>query len=203
MNKLINLKTMFYESAVLNNPVFIQVLGTCPTLAVTTSVKNGIGMGIAATAVLICSNFVISVLRKFIPDKIRIAAFVVVIASFVTMVDLMMQAFTPALSKSLGIFIPLIVVNCIILARAEAYASKNTPLPSVLDGLFMGIGFTFALILISGVREILGNGTFLDINIMPKGFEPAIIFILPPGGFLVFGFLIAAFNWFISRKEAK
>ena len=171
----------------------------CPTLAVTTSLKNGIGMGLSVTFVLVLSNMIISLLRKAIPKKIRIAAYVVIIATFVTVVDLVLKAYIPSLSKSLGLFIPLIVVNCIILARAEAFASKNTVLKSMADGLGMGIGFTVALAIISAVREILGNGTILDI---PLGISnPAIIMILPPGGFLTLGLILGIINVIKARKE--
>ena len=184
------------------NPTFVQLLGMCPTLAVTTSVSNGIGMGLAATAVLIMSNFVISLLRKVIPSKVRIASYVTIIAGFVTMIDLLLQAFVPALSKSLGLFIPLIVVNCIILARAEAFASKNGPGRSALDGLSMGLGFTVALTLISAVRELLGAGTLLGFPVLGDRFEPATMMILPPGGFLVLGCLIALVQFIMQRKGA-
>lgn len=183
------------------NPTFVQLLGMCPTLAVTTSVQNGLGMGLSATVVLVCSNLVISLLRKFIPQKIRIASYVVVIAGFVSMVDLLLKAYLPELSSSLGIFIPLIVVNCIILARAEAFASKNKPLPSALDGLFMGLGFTIALILISSVREILGNGSFFGIQLFGESFEPALMAILPPGAFIVLGLVLGVVNLIRMRGE--
>ena len=163
------------------NPTFRLVLGMCPTLAVTTAVSNALGMGAAATFVLICSNMVIALLRNFIPAKVRIPAYVVIIAAFVTIVQLLMKAFLPALDSALGIFIPLIVVNCIILGRAEAFASKNQVVPSILDGLGMGIGFTLALTLIATIREILGNGTFLGISLFGPGYPPALIMILAPG----------------------
>lgn len=182
------------------NPTFRLVLGMCPTLAVTTSVMNALGMGAAATFVLICSNVVISLLRNFIPDKVRIPAFVVVIAAFVTIVQLLMKAFLPDLDKALGIFIPLIVVNCIILGRAEAFASKNQVWPSLLDGLGMGLGFTLALTLIATVREILGNGTFLGINLFGTGFQPALIMILAPGGFITLGLLLGLINKLMKKK---
>ncbi len=188
---------------VTNNPTFVQVLGMCPTLATTTSVENGIGMGIAATAVLICSNVTISLLRKLIPGKIRIAAYVVIIAGFVTMVDLLLQAYLPALSKSLGIFIPLIVVNCIIFARAEAFAAKNGVFASFMDGLGMGLGFTLALTLISAVRELLGNGTVYGVPVLGEHYQPAMLMILPVGGFLTLGFLIAAVQWLMAKRGAR
>lgn len=173
------------------NPVLVQLLGMCPTLATTTSVSNAIGMGLAATAVLICSNVMISLLRKLIPSQVRIAAYIVIISGFVTAVELLMQAYFYSLYQSLGLFIPLIVVNCIILARAEAFASKNSVLPSAVDGLSMGLGFTFALILVAAVRELLGTGTLLGLRILPESMSMT-IFILPCGAFLTLGFIIAA-----------
>ena len=175
-----------------NNPTLVQLLGMCPTLATTTSVKNAVGMGLAATAVLIFSNLFVSLLRKFIPKQVRIAAYIVIISGFVTMVELLMKAFLFSLYESLGIFIPLIVVNCIILARAEAFASKNKPLPSAIDGLAMGLGFTFALLLVATVREIIGNGTFLGFSLFGKGYAPALLLVMPAGAFLTLGFVIAA-----------
>lgn len=183
-----------------NNPTFVQLLGMCPTLATSTTLLNALGMGAAATFVLICSNTVISILRKFIPEKIRIAAYIVVIAGFVTIIDLLLQAYIPALSNSLGLFIPLIVVNCIILARAESFASKNKPLPSALDGLTMGIGFTFALSCVATVREILGNGTILGFKLF-AGVAPLPIIALPAGGFLALGFAIAVVQYLKGRKK--
>jgi electron transport complex protein RnfE len=183
------------------NPTFVQLLGMCPTLAVTTSLKNGIGMGLSVTFVLALSNMLVSLLRKMIPQKIRIAAYVVIIATFVTIVDLVLKAYIPSLSASLGLFIPLIVVNCIILARAEAFASKNGVIKSCFDGIGMGLGFTMALSLISAVREILGNGTILDI---PLGISsPAIIMILPPGGFLTLGIILGIMNVIKNRKGER
>ena len=176
------------------NPTLVQFLGMCPTLATTTSVSNAIGMGLAATAVLICSNVFISLLRKFIPKEIRIASYIVIISGFVTAVELLMKAFFTPLYDALGLYIPLIVVNCIILARAEAYASKNPVLPSAVDGLAMGLGFTAALILIASVREILGAGTWLGLRVTPAAFQPALIFILPAGAFLTLGLVSAAVN---------
>lgn len=183
------------------NPTFMQLLGMCPTLAVTTSVSNGIGMGLSATAVLIASNIVISLVRKFIPNKIRIASYIVIIAGFVSAIEMLLKAFVPALSKSLGLFIPLIVVNCIILARAEAFASKNTVGKSALDGLGMGLGFTCSLTLISTVREILGNGTFLGFSVFGSGFSPATILILPPGAFIVLGLLLGGINLIVQKRK--
>ena len=175
-----------------NNPVLVQLLGMCPTLATTTTVENAIGMGLAATAVLIFSNLFVSLLRKFIPSQVRIAAYIVIISGFVTMIELLMKAYLYSLYQSLGIFIPLIVVNCIILARAEAYASKNKPLPSAVDGLAMGLGFTFALFLVATVREIVGNGTFLGFRILGEHYAPALLFGMPAGAFLTLGLVIAA-----------
>jgi electron transport complex protein RnfE len=185
------------------NPVLVLLLGMCPTLATSTSVSNAIGMGLAATAVLICSNTVISLLRKAIPDKIRIAAYIVIIAGFVTAVDLMLQAFLPDLSASLGLFIPLIVVNCIILARAEAFASKNPVGRSAVDGLTMGLGFTLALLVMSVIRELLGSGTLMGFQVFPESWEPALIMALPPGGFLTLGCVIALMQKIMSRGGAK
>ena len=193
----------FKNGLIDENPVLVLLLGTCPALATSATVENAVGMGLAATAVLICSNLIISLLRKAIPVKIRIAAFVVIIASFVTIVDLSLQAFLPALSKSLGVFIPLIVVNCIILARAEAFASKNGVGRSALDGLTMGLGFTFALFVMAVIREALGNGTLFGYPIFPETFQPALIMALPPGGFLTFGIVMAAMNKILSRKGAS
>ena len=177
-----------------NNPVLVQMLGMCSTLAVTTSVTNALGMGLAVTAVLICSNIFISLLRSFIPKQIRIASYIVIISGFVTEVQLLIQAYLPSLNKTLGLFIPLIVVNCIILARAEAFASKQPVLPSAVDGLAMGIGYTFALVMVAAVRELIGAGTLLGFQVMPAAYEPAIIFILPSGAFLTLGFIIALMN---------
>ncbi len=181
------------------NPTFVIVLGTCPTLAVTTAAINGIGMGAATTFVLVFSNLFISLLKNFIPDKVRIAAFILVIATFVTVVDLVMKAYTPDLYKALGIFIPLIVVNCIILGRAEAFAQKNDVWPSVLDGLGMGLGFTLALTLMGSIREILGNGSIFNIRLLSENASTILIFILPPGAFVTYGMLIAIVN----RLKAK
>jgi electron transport complex protein RnfE len=186
-----------------NNPTFIQVIGMCPTLATTTSVKNAFGMGLAATAVLICSNVLISMLRRIIPKQVRIAVFVVIISGFVSAVELLMKAFFYDLYGALGIFIPLIVVNCIIFARAEAYAAKNPVLPSAFDGLAMGLGFTGALSIIATVREILGNGSFLGFSLFGSHYSPAIIFILPSGAFLTLGFLIAAVHKIKNTSDDK
>lgn len=182
------------------NPVFVQVMGMCPTLAVTTSGINGLGMGLATTVVLLCSNLAISLLRKVIPSKIRIPSFIVVIATFVTIVGMLLKAYLPALDKSLGLFIPLIVVNCVILGRAESFASKNNPASSVVDGIGMGLGFSLALTLLGVVREILGNGTLFGMSLFGASFQPALLFILPPGAFLTLGFLLAAINKLNSKK---
>ena len=193
-----------------NNPVFIQLLGICSALAVTTSLSNGLGMGIAMTVILICSNILISALRKVIPSQIRIAAYIVIIAGFVTIVDLAIQAFLPALSSSLGVFIPLIVVNCIILGRAEAFASKNGVLASAVDGLCQGIGYTVALVIVCVIRELLGSGTFgggilnggEGIRIIPAQF-PAMQMVMPVGGFLTLGFVIAGSQWLMKKLDDK
>ena len=183
-----------YNGVVKENPTLILMLGMCPTLAVSTRAMNGIGMGLSTTAVLICSNLVISLLRKAIPDEVRLPSYIVIVASLVTVTELLIEAYLPALYTALGIYIPLIVVNCIILGRAEAYANKHTPLLSVMDGLGMGIGFTLALTLAALLREILGNGTAFGYQLLPKSFEPIGIFIQPPGAFLVIAFIIAVMN---------
>jgi len=180
----------FTKGFVKENPVFVMALGMCPTLAVSSSVANAIGMGLAATFVLVCSNIIVSLIKGFIPDKIHIPAYIVVIASFVTIVDMVMQAYVPALHKSLGLFIPLIVVNCIILGRAEAFAGKNNVFSSFLDGLGMGLGFTLSLTVIATIREILGAGQFLGMQVMPKSYQPMLIAILAPGAFIVMGLLM-------------
>ena len=185
------------------NPVLVQLLGLCPTLAVTTSAINGLGMGVSAMAVLICSNIVISILKKVIPGKVRIPCYIVVIAGFVTIVQLILKAYLPALDKSLGLFIPLIVVNCIILGRAEMFASKNTIADSALDGLGMGIGFTLALGVMGLVREILGSGTAFGITLTANLITPMGIFMLAPGGFFVFAILVAVINWASNGKAIK
>jgi electron transport complex protein RnfE len=184
----------FTKGIIKENPALVLVLGTCPTLAVTTAASNAIGMGAAATFVLLGSNIVISLLRKVIPDKVRIPAFITIIATFVSIVQMLVAAYFPTLDKALGIYIPLIVVNCIIIARAEMFASKNKIFPSILDALGMGVGFTLALLAMGSVREILGNGTWFGISLTDGLFDPATVMILPPGGFLAFGFLIAIVN---------
>jgi len=186
-----NKLSILLDGIIKENPVMVLVLGTCPTLAVTTSVANGFGMGISAMAVLICSNFVISLLRKVIPDKVRIPCYIVLIAGFVTMVQFMLQAFVPSLYASLGLFIPLIVVNCIILGRAEMFASKNTVFDSILDGIGMGLGFTLALVLMGTVREVLGSGTWLGMRIIPESIPTMGVMTLAPGGFLVYAVIMA------------
>ncbi len=184
------------------NPSLILVLGMCPTLAVTTSVNNALGMGAATTFVLLMSNIIISLLKNVIPDKVRIPCFIVIIATFVSMVDLIIQGFVPALSESLGVFIPLIVVNCIVLGRAEAFASKNTVFDSMLDGLGMGIGFTISLVLIAAVREVLGAGSFMGWQFIPSDYN-ILIFVLAPGAFLVLGFIMALVRHCVNRVEEK
>lgn len=196
-----NIVKDFTKGLYKENPVFRLALGLCPTLAVTTSVENGVGMGIAATMVLVSSNLIISLVRNLIPKKIRIPIFVVVIATFVTIVEMLMQAYYPALYKSLGIFVPLIVVNCIILGRAEAFASKNNVVLSVVDGIGMGIGFTLSLIIISGIREIIGSGTFYGFPVAPAQFQPVLLMVLPPGAFLTLGFVLGIFNWIDMRNK--
>lgn len=207
MSEKKNLGAVFMNGIVQENPIFRLVLGMCPTLAISTAVSQGIGMGIATTFVLVFSNLVISLLRNIIPDKVRIPSFVVVIATFVTIVDLVMKAYVPALSQSLGVYIPLIVVNCIIFARAESYAFKQPPMASLMDGLGMGVGFTLAITLLSAVREVLGSGTFLGVQVMPAAYHPMAIIIRPPGGFIMLGILLLLVNAtvkaFEKRKLAK
>lgn len=191
----------FTKGIVKENPVLCLVLGTCPTLAVTTAASNAIGMGIAATLVLVCSNAAISLLRKWIPDKVRIPAYITVIAGFVTVVQMLVKAFAPAIDQSLGIYLPLIVVNCIILGRAEMYASKNKVIPSIIDGLGMGVGFTAAMLLMGIIREFLGTGCVFGVPLTADLFDPILIFILPPGGFFVFGMLIALANRLSGNRK--
>ena len=199
MSKKPNFFSVFLNGLLWENPTFTLMLGMCPTLAITIAGSNGLGMGLATTAVLVCSNLFISLLRNFIPEKVRIPAFIVVIASFVTMIDLLLKAYIPALSASLGVFIPLIVVNCMVLGRAEAFASKNGVLASAVDGLCQGIGYTVALVIVCVIRELLGSGTFgggllgpggAGIRIIPEQF-PAMQIVMPVGGFLVLGFVLA------------
>ena len=206
-----NFKKQFNEGLLTKNPVTVQLLGMCSTLAITTSLFNGIGMGLAVTIITICSNVLISALRKVIPNQIRIAAYITIIAGFVTVVDLLLQAFIPALSESLGVFIPLIVVNCMVLGRAEAFASKNGVLASAVDGLCQGIGYTVALVIVCVIRELLGSGTFgggllgpggAGIQIIPQPF-PAMQLVMPVGGFLVLGFVIAGSQALMTSLEKK
>lgn len=194
---------IFTKGLVKENPVLRLVLGTCPTLAVTTAAVNGIGMGVAATIVLLGSNIVISLLRRVIPDRVRIPAYITIIAGFVTMVQMLVKAFAPAIDTALGIYLPLIVVNCIILARAEMFASKNTVLPSILDALGMGAGFTACLVLMGAIRELIGAGTIFSLPVTSAFMEPMLIAILPPGGFFVFGVLVALANKLAKRAGKK
>ena len=205
-----NFKKQFSEGLLTKNPVTVQLLGMCSTLAITTSLFNGLGMGAAVTVITICSNILISALRKVIPSQVRIAAYITIIAGFVTVVDLCLQAFLPALAESLGVFIPLIVVNCMVLGRAEAFASKNGVLASAVDGLCQGIGYTVALVVVCVIRELLGNGTFgggllnggEGIRLIPEGF-PAMQLVMPVGGFLVLGFVIAGSQWLMRYLDVK
>ncbi len=199
MNK--NFK-IFTNGLLKENPTLRLVLGTCPTLAITTAAINGIGMGLAATLVLVCSNVAIAALRNVIPDKVRIPAFITIIAGFVSVVQMLVKAFTPSLDAALGIYLPLIVVNCIILGRAEAFASKNPILPSLLDGLGMGLGFTAVITIMGAIRELFGAGTLFSFPVTSRFISPMIIFLLPPGGFFVFGILVAASNA-IAKKQGK
>lgn len=193
--------SVFLNGIIKENPVFVMLLGMCPTLATTTSLKSAAGMGLAATFVLFFSNMVISALRKIIPEKIRIASYIIIIAGFVTIVQMLLKAYLPSLNKSLGVFIPLIVVNCIILARAEAFASKNGVFLSALDGLGMGLGFTLALSVIGSIREILAMGSIGGITLFGPNYNGAIIMMLPPGGFLTLGLIIAAMNIYKAKKK--
>ena len=197
------LRGVFVNGVLNENPIFRLVLGLCPTIAVTTSLMNAVGMGAAATFVLICSNVLISLLRNFIPDKVRIPCFIVIIAMFVTVVQMLLQAFIPSLYASLGLFIPLIVVNCIILARAESFASKNGVAASAVDGIGMGVGFTVALMMIAFFRELLGAGTLFGVSVMGEDYPGVLLFILAPGGFLVLGVLMAVVNRAFMRPEKK
>ena len=205
-----NIKKQFKEGLITKNPVLVQLLGMCSTMAITTSLFNGIGMGLSVLVILTCSNVVISLLRKLIPNKIRIAAYIVVIAGFVTIVDLLMQAYLPDLSESLGVFIPLIVVNCIILGRAEAFASKNSVGASFIDGVAQGVGYTVVLIVMCIIREFLGNGSFgggilcggAGLQIFPSEYG-ALLLVMPFGGFLVLGCLIALMQWALKKAESK
>ncbi|RKZ29854.1 electron transport complex subunit RsxE [bacterium] len=187
------------KGTLIENPVLVLALGLCPTLAVSTSAINGLGMGIAATFVLVMSNLIIALIKKLVPGRIRIPIFIVVIATFVTITKLVMAAYTPALSKALGIFIPLIVVNCIILGRAEAFASKHNVIRSLADGIGMGFGFTLTLVLLGAFREILGSGTVFGANVMGSSFQPALLMILPPGAFLSLGLMVAGSRWILEK----
>lgn len=208
-NKKPNFFSVLLNGLIWENPTFTLMLGMCPTLAITTAGANGLGMGLATTAVLVCSNLFISLLRNVIPEKVRIPAFIVVIASFVTVIDLMIKAFIPALSASLGMYIPLIVVNCIIFARAESYAFKNPPMLSIADGLGMGLGFTCAITILSVIREVIGKGEFFGTRIMPAAYQPMQIMTAVPGGFVTLGILLILVNALRmkaqkkSRKEAE
>jgi len=205
MAKKQNFLSVFLNGLIWENPTFTLMLGMCPTLAITTAGSNGLGMGLATTAVLVCSNLFISLLRNFIPEKVRIPSFIVVIASFVTIIDLCMKAFLPDLSASLGMYIPLIVVNCIIFARAESFAFKNPPALSIADGLGMGLGFTGAITLLSCIRELIGNGTIFGATVMPASYQPMAIMLQVPGGFVTLGLLLVAVNALqklASKKEA-
>ena len=198
--------SVFLNGVITENPTFTLMLGMCPTLAITTAASNGVGMGLASTVVLVCSNLFISMLRKVIPEKVRIPAFIVVIASFVTIVDLMMKAFLPALSQTLGLYIPLIVVNCIIFARAESFAFKNPPLLALADGLGMGLGFTGAITMLSCIREALGSGTVFGMQVMPEGYLPMGIMLNVPGGFVTLGVLLILVNRLktaMARRAAR
>ncbi|MBQ7845529.1 MAG: electron transport complex subunit E [Clostridia bacterium] len=197
-----NFLQVFVNGLITENPTFTLMLGMCPTLAITTAASNGIGMGLATTFVLVCSNLFISLLRKVIPDKVRIPAFIVVIASFVTILEMMLKAFLPDLSASLGMYIPLIVVNCIIFARAEAFAFKNGPVLSLADGLGMGLGFTGAITILSAIRELFGAGTIFGVQIMPATYQPMGIMLNVPGGFVTLGLLLALVN-VIKNLAAK
>ncbi len=195
------MKKIFLNGILKENPTFVLFLGMCPTLAVTTAAVNGLGMGLSTMAVLVCANIFISLLRKFIPDKVRIAAYVVVIASFVTIVEMVLKAYAPSISESLGLYIPLIVVNCIILGRAEAFASKNGFVKSAVDGLGMGLGFTAALCVIGSIRELLGAGSIFGFPIFGNGFQPMTIMILPPGAFLTLGLVVMVINIVSTKRK--
>ena len=189
-----------YNGIIKENPTFVMMLGMCPTLAVTTSAKNGIGMGLATMVILTASNLMISLLRKIIPDGVRMPAYIVVVASFVTIVEFLMEGFIPALYSALGIYIPLIVVNCIILGRAEAYAAKNGPIESAFDGIGMGLGFTIALGCLGLVREFIGSGTLFDVTVLPEAFPRTLLFVMAPGGFFTLAILMAILNHFRNKK---
>ncbi len=198
-----NYGKIFFEGIFTGNPVFILLLGLCPTLGVTSSAINGMSMGLAVVAVLACSNVLISAFKKLIPDQVRIPAFIMIIASLVTIVEMIMKAYTPDLYKVLGLFIPLIVVNCIVLGRAESFASKNGVLASLVDGVGTGLGFTLSLTVLGAIREALGNGSVFSIKFAPEGFTPALIFILAPGAFLTIGCIIATLNYLKMKKSKE
>jgi electron transport complex protein RnfE len=201
MQTLKRLWKIFANGLIYENPLLVLMIGICSTLAVTTSVSNGVGMGLAMTFVLLCSEVLISAFRKTIPDSIRMPIFIIIIAAFTTIIDYVMQAYFPALSKSMGVFIPLIVVNCIIMGRVEAFASKQKTLDCVADSFGMGLGYTMVLVCIAAIRELLGNGTFAGIQIMPASYQPILFFTLSPGGFLVFGLFISLNNWIKGRMK--
>ena len=198
-----NIKQQFKEGLITNNPVLVQLIGMCATMAITTSLFNGIGMGLSVLVILTCCNVVISLIRKVIPNDIRLAIFVLVIASFVTIVDLLLQAYVPALSASLGVFIPLIVVNCIIIGRAEAFCQKNPVGPSFFDGIFQGLGYTLVLIAMCVIRELLGNGTFFGLQVMPASYQPMGIMTQVPGGFITLGLLLILVNALSNKSKKK
>ncbi len=198
-----NFKKQFKEGLITQNPVLVQLLGMCSTMAITTSIMNGLGMGISVLIILTLSNIFIALLRKIIPNEVRIACYVVVIAGFVTCVQLLLKAFLPALDKSLGVFIPLIVVNCIILGRAEAFANKNTVAASAVDGICQGLGYTAVLLVMCFVRELLGSGKLAGFQVLPTSYTPALLLVLPVGGFLCLGTLIAVMQWALAKKDKK
>ena len=198
-----NFKKQLKDGLITQNPVLVQLLGMCSTMAITTSISNGVGMGISVLIILTLSNVFISLLRKVIPNEVRIACYIVVIAGFVTIVDLCLQAFFPDIAKSLGVFIPLIVVNCIILGRAEAFANKNSVAASAVDGICQGIGYTVVLVIMCAFRELFGAGTLMGIPVMPASYTPALMLVLPVGGFLCLGTLIAVMQWALAKSEKK
>ncbi|MBQ2829656.1 MAG: electron transport complex subunit E [Oscillospiraceae bacterium] len=198
-----NIKKQLKEGLITQNPVLVQLLGMCSAMAISTSISNGLGMGVSVTIILTLSNIIIALLRKIIPNEVRIACYIVVIAGFVTIVDLMLQAFLPDIAASLGVFIPLIVVNCIILGRAEAFASKNTVAAAAVDGICQGIGYTVVLLIMCTVRELLGNGTLMGYQIMPESYTPALMMVLPVGGFICLGVLIAVMQWALNRPKKE
>ena len=198
-----NFKKQLKEGLITQNPVLVQLLGMCSTLAITTSISNGLGMGVSVLIILTASNVVISALKKIIPGEVRIACYIVVIAGFVTCVDLLLQAFLPSIAKSLGVFIPLIVVNCIILGRAEGFSSKNSVAASAVDGICQGLGYIWVLLVLCAFRELLGAGTLMGIQVMPASYTPALMMVLPVGGFLSLGLLIAVMQYFLNKSKEK